>query len=208
MKLVWLLFLPPFPLEPSDSQMNVLKAFQKLEPGDFTGFLKTLRSPSSQRLQSRCTAFLNTMEAYHVITISYWEKEKVPLGCSDRVFLCRLCQCRSSRTSCKTSTSPLPTISAVSAHRLITIQVVHLSQPLNCGFTCGFVFFLIFLFRVFRSRAHSDDGACGEAHHDAFAQVGILPWQLWRRAEGPDFAKEDTVSFAPHFIFNSWGFFV
>ncbi|XP_019722606.1 rab5 GDP/GTP exchange factor-like [Hippocampus comes] len=55
--------------EPSDSQMNVLKAFQKLEPGDFTGFLKTLRSPSSQRLQSRCTAFLNTMEAYHALPV-------------------------------------------------------------------------------------------------------------------------------------------
>ncbi|XP_077376640.1 rab5 GDP/GTP exchange factor-like [Festucalex cinctus] len=55
--------------EPSDKQMNVLKAFQKLEPGDFTGFLKTLRNPSSQRLQSRCTAFLNTMEAYHDLPV-------------------------------------------------------------------------------------------------------------------------------------------
>ncbi|XP_051923797.1 rab5 GDP/GTP exchange factor-like [Hippocampus zosterae] len=55
--------------EPSDSQMNVLKAFQKLQPGDFTGFLKILHSPSSQRLQSRCTAFLNTMEAYHALPV-------------------------------------------------------------------------------------------------------------------------------------------
>lgn len=56
--------------ESSESHANVLKAFQSLEPGDFTGFLKILRSPSSQRLQSRCTAFLNTMEAYHVLVSS------------------------------------------------------------------------------------------------------------------------------------------
>ncbi|XP_037114598.1 rab5 GDP/GTP exchange factor-like isoform X1 [Syngnathus acus] len=60
---------PSPPKQPSDSQMNALKAFQKLEPGDFTGFLKTLRSPSCQRLQSRCTAFLNTMEAYHALQV-------------------------------------------------------------------------------------------------------------------------------------------
>lgn len=54
-------------LESSESFTTALKAYQSLEPGDFTGFLKLLRSPSSQRLQSRCTAFLNTMEAYHVI---------------------------------------------------------------------------------------------------------------------------------------------
>ncbi|XP_059194200.1 rab5 GDP/GTP exchange factor-like isoform X2 [Centropristis striata] len=45
------------------------QAYQSLEPGDFTGFLKILRSPSSQRLQSRCTAFLNTMEAYHDLPV-------------------------------------------------------------------------------------------------------------------------------------------
>ncbi|XP_033829188.1 rab5 GDP/GTP exchange factor-like [Periophthalmus magnuspinnatus] len=48
---------------------NVLKAYQSLEPGDFPGFLKILRSPPSQRLQSRCTAFLNTMEAYHDLPV-------------------------------------------------------------------------------------------------------------------------------------------
>ncbi|XP_054630789.1 rab5 GDP/GTP exchange factor-like [Dunckerocampus dactyliophorus] len=55
--------------EPTDSHMSVLKAFQNLQPGDFTGFLKILRSPSSQRLQSRCTTFLNTMEAYHDLPV-------------------------------------------------------------------------------------------------------------------------------------------
>lgn len=54
-------------LESSESFTHVLRAYQSLEPGDFTGFLKLLRSPSSQRLQSHCTAFLNTMEAHHVI---------------------------------------------------------------------------------------------------------------------------------------------
>ncbi|XP_051278477.1 rab5 GDP/GTP exchange factor [Dicentrarchus labrax] len=53
----------------SESFTNVLKAYQTLEPGDFTGFLKILRSPSSQRLQSRCTAFLNTVEAYHDLPV-------------------------------------------------------------------------------------------------------------------------------------------
>lgn len=56
--------------EPSESHTNMLKAYQSLEPGDFTGFLKILRSPPSQRLQSQCTAFLKTMEAYHVIFCS------------------------------------------------------------------------------------------------------------------------------------------
>ncbi|KAL2092107.1 hypothetical protein ACEWY4_011905 [Coilia grayii] len=51
--------------EVSDSQPEALQGFDTLEPGDFTSFLKLLRSPSSQRLQSRCSAFLNTMEAYH-----------------------------------------------------------------------------------------------------------------------------------------------
>lgn len=45
----------------------MLKAYQSLEPGDFTGFLKILQSPPSQRLQSECAAFLKTVEAYHVI---------------------------------------------------------------------------------------------------------------------------------------------
>ncbi|XP_053727461.1 rab5 GDP/GTP exchange factor-like [Synchiropus splendidus] len=55
--------------ESSATHQNVLKAYQSLEPGDFTGFLKILRSPPSQRMQSRCTAFLNTMEAYHHLPI-------------------------------------------------------------------------------------------------------------------------------------------
>ncbi|XP_075882012.1 rab5 GDP/GTP exchange factor-like [Nelusetta ayraudi] len=46
-----------------------LKAYQSLEPGDFTGFLKLLRSPASKCLQSRCTTFLNTMEAYHELPV-------------------------------------------------------------------------------------------------------------------------------------------
>ncbi|KAI4889396.1 hypothetical protein NFI96_034082 [Prochilodus magdalenae] len=53
--------------ESSERQEAALKAFQSLEPGDFPGFLKLLRKPPSQRLQSRCTAFLNTIEAYHVV---------------------------------------------------------------------------------------------------------------------------------------------
>ncbi|XP_068166815.1 rab5 GDP/GTP exchange factor-like [Antennarius striatus] len=55
--------------ESSESYTNVLKAYQSLEPGDFTGFLKLLRSAPSQRLQSQCTAFLNTMEAYHDLKV-------------------------------------------------------------------------------------------------------------------------------------------
>lgn len=58
------------PLAFPECHMNVVKAYQSLEPGDFTGFLKILRSPPSQHLQSRCTAFLNTMEAYHVSTVT------------------------------------------------------------------------------------------------------------------------------------------
>lgn len=53
---------------PSESFTAVLKAYQNLEPGDFTGFLKLLKSPASYRLQSHCTNFLDTMENYHVIT--------------------------------------------------------------------------------------------------------------------------------------------
>ncbi|KAJ8286265.1 hypothetical protein GJAV_G00036440 [Gymnothorax javanicus] len=63
-----LLWGTPSPAKRSDSpegQREALRAFQSLQPGDFTNFLKLLRRPSSQRLQSRCTAFLNTMEAYH-----------------------------------------------------------------------------------------------------------------------------------------------
>ncbi|XP_061758224.1 rab5 GDP/GTP exchange factor-like [Nerophis ophidion] len=55
--------------EPSDRHLLVLKAFQNLQPGDFTGFLKILRSTSAQQLQSRCTTFLNTMEAYHHLPV-------------------------------------------------------------------------------------------------------------------------------------------
>lgn len=68
-RLFWGSPSPPKPQESADSRASVLKAFQRLEPGDFTGFLKILRSPSSQRLQSRCTAFLNTMEAYHALPV-------------------------------------------------------------------------------------------------------------------------------------------
>ncbi|XP_059920538.1 rab5 GDP/GTP exchange factor-like isoform X1 [Gadus macrocephalus] len=60
---------PPKPKESTESHSNSMKAFQGLEPGDFTGFLKILRSPPSQRLQSRCTAFLNTIEAYHDLPV-------------------------------------------------------------------------------------------------------------------------------------------
>ncbi|XP_047446754.1 rab5 GDP/GTP exchange factor-like [Mugil cephalus] len=68
-RLFWGSPSPPKPQEPSERQAALLKAYQSLEPGDFTGFLKILRSPSSQRLQSRCTAFLNTVEAYHDLPI-------------------------------------------------------------------------------------------------------------------------------------------
>ncbi|CAI5650200.1 rab5 GDP/GTP exchange factor [Oreochromis niloticus] len=68
-RLFWGSPSPPKPQEPSETRANVLKAYENLEPGDFTGFLKILRSPPSQRLQSRCTAFLNTMEAYHDLPV-------------------------------------------------------------------------------------------------------------------------------------------
>ncbi|XP_015234229.1 rab5 GDP/GTP exchange factor-like [Cyprinodon tularosa] len=68
-RLFWGSSSPPKPQETSESHTKMLKAFESLEPGDFPGFLKILRSPSSQRLQSRCTAFLNTMEAYHDLPI-------------------------------------------------------------------------------------------------------------------------------------------
>ncbi|XP_054904733.1 rab5 GDP/GTP exchange factor-like [Poeciliopsis prolifica] len=68
-RLFWGSASPSKPQETSESHTKMLKAYESLEPGDFTGFLKILRSPSSQRLQSRCTAFLNTMEAYHNLQI-------------------------------------------------------------------------------------------------------------------------------------------
>ncbi|XP_021167262.2 rab5 GDP/GTP exchange factor [Fundulus heteroclitus] len=68
-RLFWGSSSPPKAQETSESHAKILKAYESLEPGDFTGFLKILRSPSSQRLQSRCTAFLNTMEAYHDLPI-------------------------------------------------------------------------------------------------------------------------------------------
>lgn len=68
-RLFWGSPSPPKRSESSESYTNVVKAYQSLQPGDFTGFLKILRSPSSQRLQSRCTAFLNTMEAYHDLPV-------------------------------------------------------------------------------------------------------------------------------------------
>ncbi|KAK2902063.1 rab5 GDP/GTP exchange factor-like [Channa argus] len=55
--------------ETSESLAHALKAYQSLEPGDFPGFLKILRSPPSQRLQSQCTAFLKTVEAYHALPV-------------------------------------------------------------------------------------------------------------------------------------------
>ncbi|KAI1901166.1 hypothetical protein AGOR_G00057390 [Albula goreensis] len=68
-RLLWGTPSPPKrPGESSEGQ-EALKAYQSLEPGDFTSFLKLLRKPSSQRLQSRCTAFLNTMEAYHDLPV-------------------------------------------------------------------------------------------------------------------------------------------
>ncbi|XP_056141353.1 rab5 GDP/GTP exchange factor-like [Lampris incognitus] len=69
MRLFWGSPSPPKRQESSESHTNALKAYQSLEPGDFTGFLKLLRSPPSQRLQSRCTAFLTTMEAYHDLEV-------------------------------------------------------------------------------------------------------------------------------------------
>lgn len=55
--------------ESLEGREGALKAFQSLEPGDFTGFLKLLRKPTSQRLQSRCTAFLKSIEAYHDLPV-------------------------------------------------------------------------------------------------------------------------------------------
>ncbi|XP_026178633.1 rab5 GDP/GTP exchange factor-like [Mastacembelus armatus] len=68
-RLFWGSPSPPKRQESSEGLTNALKAYQSLEPGDFTGFLKILRSPPSQRLQSQCTAFLKTMEAYHDLPV-------------------------------------------------------------------------------------------------------------------------------------------
>nr|XP_020458175.1 rab5 GDP/GTP exchange factor-like [Monopterus albus]XP_020458176.1 rab5 GDP/GTP exchange factor-like [Monopterus albus]XP_020458178.1 rab5 GDP/GTP exchange factor-like [Monopterus albus]XP_020458179.1 rab5 GDP/GTP exchange factor-like [Monopterus albus] len=68
-RLFWGSPSPPKRQESSESHMNALKAYQSLEPGDFTGFLKILRSPPSQRLHSQCSAFLKTMEAYHDLPV-------------------------------------------------------------------------------------------------------------------------------------------
>uniref|UniRef100_A0A665TDP3 Rab5 GDP/GTP exchange factor-like n=1 Tax=Echeneis naucrates TaxID=173247 RepID=A0A665TDP3_ECHNA len=68
-RLFWGTPSPPKRQESSESQRNALKAYQSLEPGDFTGFLKILKSPSSQRMQSQCTAFMKTMEAYHELPV-------------------------------------------------------------------------------------------------------------------------------------------
>ncbi|KAL4646597.1 rab5 GDP/GTP exchange factor-like isoform X1 [Arapaima gigas] len=62
----------PSPLkrqDPLEAHETALMAYQNLEPGDFTSFLKLLRKPFSQRLQSRCSAFLSTMEAYHDLPV-------------------------------------------------------------------------------------------------------------------------------------------
>lgn len=67
-------------LEPSESFAAVLKAYQNLEPGDFTGFLKLLKSPASRRLQTRCTTFLDTMETNHVTTSAFYQSSsKTPI---------------------------------------------------------------------------------------------------------------------------------
>ncbi|CAB1319803.1 unnamed protein product [Coregonus sp. 'balchen'] len=55
--------------ETSEGQVADLKDYHILEQGNITSFLKLLRNPSSQRLQSRCTAFLNTMEAFHDLPV-------------------------------------------------------------------------------------------------------------------------------------------
>ncbi|KAJ3604208.1 hypothetical protein NHX12_028949 [Muraenolepis orangiensis] len=68
-RLFWGGASPPKHKESTEGLSISMKAFQGLEPGDFTGFLKILRSSSAQRLQSRCTAFLNTIEAYHDLPV-------------------------------------------------------------------------------------------------------------------------------------------
>ncbi|GAA6089477.1 rab5 GDP/GTP exchange factor-like [Tachysurus ichikawai] len=68
MRLFWGSSSPPQQESP-EGEDAALKAFQSLEPGDFPGFLKLLRKPPAQRLQSRCTTFLNTIEAYHNLPV-------------------------------------------------------------------------------------------------------------------------------------------
>lgn len=69
MRLLWGSSSSPSRQESIDRQDVALKDFESLEPGDFPSFLKLLRKPSSQRLQSRCTTFLNTIEAYHGLPV-------------------------------------------------------------------------------------------------------------------------------------------
>ncbi|TSW89626.1 Rab5 GDP/GTP exchange factor [Bagarius yarrelli] len=69
MRLLWGSSSPPQQGKSPEAEKSSLKFFQNLEPGDFPGFLKLLRNPSSHHLQSRCTAFLNTIEAYHDLPV-------------------------------------------------------------------------------------------------------------------------------------------
>lgn len=184
----------------------MLKAYQSLEPGDFTGFLKLLRSPSSQRLQSRCTAFLNTMEAYHVI-IFFFNKFNItlfiqspPCGMSELIvdshLLYRICRYRSSRISCKTSTSHLLNILAVSKDQFSTIWEVTCENMT----VINHLELLLLIFRFSWGSGHSDNGACGEVNNDTFAQMGFLSRQLRWWTEGPDAAEKNTVTI--HAVFN------
>lgn len=54
----------------------------------------------------------------------------------------------------------------------------------------------VFIFRFFWGSGQSDNGACWEVNNDTVAQMGFLPWQLWRWTEGPGFTTENTVTFA------------
>ncbi|KAF7687591.1 rab5 GDP/GTP exchange factor-like isoform X1 [Silurus meridionalis] len=67
-RLFWGSSSPPRQDSP-EAQEASLKAFQSLEPGNFTGFLKLLHKPNSQRLHSGCMSFLNTIEAYHNLAV-------------------------------------------------------------------------------------------------------------------------------------------
>lgn len=111
--------------ESPEGQEAALKAFQSLEPGDFPGFLKLLRKPSSQRLQSRCTAFLNTIDAYHVnlspslpfpVSISARDlpENMFLLIRGSYLFYFRTCLYRSSQTWCRISIRILLFTSVVS----------------------------------------------------------------------------------------------
>ncbi|XP_030634288.1 rab5 GDP/GTP exchange factor-like [Chanos chanos] len=68
-RFLWGTASPPKAAECSEGKEVGLKPFENLEPGDFTSFLKLLRQPSAQRLQSRITAFLNTIQAYHHLPV-------------------------------------------------------------------------------------------------------------------------------------------